>query len=87
MVKARAELIESIIKGKSIEESDISLLPYLQAVAKEETFRLHPPAPLFVNHKAASDVEIGGCVIPKDSKVIVNVWAIGRDPDLWVDSS
>ncbi|XXG43190.1 hypothetical protein AAC387_Pa01g3285 [Persea americana] len=44
MAKARAELIESIIKGKSIEESDISRLTYLQAVVKE-TFRLHPPAP------------------------------------------
>ncbi|KAJ8650121.1 hypothetical protein MRB53_003144 [Persea americana] len=84
MAKARAELIESTIKGKSIEESDVSGLPYLQAVVKE-TFRLHPPGPLLIPHKAESDVEIGGFTIPKDSKVIVNVWAIGRDPDLWVD--
>ncbi|RWR80709.1 Cytochrome P450 76C1 [Cinnamomum micranthum f. kanehirae] len=67
MVKARAELIGSIIKGKSIEESDNSGLPYLQAVVKE-TFCLSPPAPLLRPHKAESDLEIGGYTIPEDSK-------------------
>ncbi|RWR80710.1 Cytochrome P450 [Cinnamomum micranthum f. kanehirae] len=86
LLAARAELNESMDKGKSIEESDISRLPYLQAVVKE-TFRLHPPAPLLLPHKAESDLEIGGYTVPKDSKVLVNVWAIGRDPNAWVDAN
>ncbi|XXG43195.1 hypothetical protein AAC387_Pa01g3288 [Persea americana] len=45
----------------------------------------HPPAPLLNSHKAESNVQIGGFTIPKDAKVLVNVWAIGRDPDTWVD--
>lgn len=84
MEKARSELVETIEEGRQVEESDISRLPYLQAVLKE-TFRLHPPVPLLLPHRAESDVEIGGFTIPKDAKVLVNVWAIGRDSDTWVD--
>ncbi|KAJ9564022.1 hypothetical protein OSB04_009182 [Centaurea solstitialis] len=83
MVKARLELEEALPKDAMIiEESDISKLPYLGAVIKE-TFRLHPPAPLLLPHKALSDVEIGGFVVPKDAQILCNVWAIGRDPTVW----
>ncbi|RWR80713.1 geraniol 10-hydroxylase 1 [Cinnamomum micranthum f. kanehirae] len=65
--KARSELIETIEKGKPVEEWNISLLPYLQAVVKE-TFHLHPPIPLLLPQRAESDLEIGGFAIPKESK-------------------
>nr|QWK52445.1 cytochrome P450 76C2 [Isatis tinctoria] len=82
MVKAQAE-IERVIGQKGVvEESDISEMPYLQAVVKE-TFRLHPAAPLLVPRKAESDVEVLGFMVPKDTQVLVNVWAIGRDPSVW----
>ena len=48
-----------------------------------ETFRLHPPAPLLVPHKAATDVEICGFILPENSQALVNAWAIGRDPSTW----
>ncbi|KAM5568245.1 geraniol 8-hydroxylase [Rosa sericea] len=82
MSKAQAELEEVIEKGKQVEESDIAQLPYLQAVIKE-TVRLHPVAPLLLPRKGESDVEIGGYIIPKGAQVLINVWAIGRDPDTW----
>ena len=82
--KARAELEETIGKGKMVMESDISQLPYLQAIIKE-TFRLHPAAPLLLPRKAGTDVEMGGFTIPKDAQVLINAWAIGRDPSLWED--
>ena len=86
MVKAQAE-IDCVIGQKGVvEESDISALPYLQAVVKE-TFRLHPAAPLLVPRKAESDVEVLGFMVPKDTQVFVNVWAIGRDPNVWENSS
>jgi len=41
--------------------------------------------PLLVPHRAESRCEIAGFVIPKDSRVLVNVWAIGRDPEIWTE--
>ncbi|CAL5411432.1 unnamed protein product [Camellia sinensis] len=80
--KARAELEQTIGKGKQVEESDITRLPYLQAIIKE-TFRLHPPAPLLLPHKVETDVEVCGFTVPKGAQVLVNAWAIGRDPSIW----
>lgn len=84
MAKARAELAEVVGRGKEVQESDINRLPFLQAVVKE-IFRLHPPAPLLLPHKAENDVELSGYTVPKHSKVLVNVWAISRDAGLWED--
>ncbi|KAK9984514.1 hypothetical protein SO802_034039 [Lithocarpus litseifolius] len=80
--KAREELEQTIGKGNPIEESDIAKLPYLQAIVKE-TFRLHPTVPLLLPHKAETDVEISGFTVPKGAQVLVNAWAIGRDPSIW----
>ena len=82
--KARAELKEIIGQEEAVQESDISRLPYLQAVIKE-TFRLHPAAPLLVPHKANEDVEINGYIVPKNTQVLINAWASGRDPTTWSD--
>ena len=82
LLKAQAELEQVIGKGKLVEESDIALLPYLQAIIKE-TFRLHPAVPLLLPRKAELDVEIGGYVVPKGAQVLINAWAIGRDPNTW----
>ncbi|KAJ9680856.1 hypothetical protein PVL29_020000 [Vitis rotundifolia] len=78
MAKAREELSEVVGKDKIVEESDISKLPYLQAVVKE-TFRLHPTIPLLVPRKVETDSEILGYAVPKNAQVLVNAWAIGRD--------
>ncbi|KAG9441569.1 hypothetical protein H6P81_017423 [Aristolochia fimbriata] len=85
MAEARSELDEVIGAGKQVEESDIPRLRYLQAVVKE-TVRLHPAAP-FLPHRAERDGEISGYAVPKHSSVIVNVWAIGRDDEVWTDPS
>ena len=84
--KAQEELDQMIGKGKPIEESDITRLPYLQAIIKE-TFRLHPAVPLLLPRKADSDIEMGGYIVPKGAQVIVNAWAIGRDPSIWDNPS
>ncbi|KAL3754000.1 hypothetical protein ACJRO7_001274 [Eucalyptus globulus] len=81
---AQAELHQVIGKGKQIEEADISRLPYLQAIVKEN-FRLHPSAPLLVPRKSGEDIIAGGFTIPKGAQILVNVWAIGRDPSVWDD--
>ncbi|XP_059634042.1 cytochrome P450 76T24-like [Cornus florida] len=84
MAKARNELEEVIGRDghRLVQESDIPTLPYLQAVVKE-SLRLHPVAPLLIPHKAEADVEICGYTVPKNAQVLVNVWAMGRDPNIW----
>ncbi|XP_013635992.1 PREDICTED: cytochrome P450 76C4-like [Brassica oleracea var. oleracea] len=82
MTKVQDEIDSVIGQNGVVQESDISQLPYLQAVVKE-TFRLHPPAPLLLPRKAETDVEILGFLVPKDTQVLVNVWAVGRDPSTW----
>ncbi|KAH9697248.1 cytochrome p450 family protein expressed [Citrus sinensis] len=82
LLKTKLELEQIVGKGNPIEESDISQLPYLQAVVKE-TFRLHPAVPLLIPRKALEDVEVAGFTVPKGAQVFVNVWAIGRDESTW----
>ncbi|RZB88985.1 Geraniol 8-hydroxylase [Glycine soja] len=82
MSKAKQELEQITSKGNPIEEGDIGKLPYLQAIVKE-TLRLYPPVPFLLPRKADRDVDIGGYTIPKDAKVLVNMWTICRDPTLW----
>lgn len=82
MVKAKAELNQVIGKGKVVEEADVSQLPYLRSIVKE-TLRIHPPAPFLIPRKVEEETEVCGYTIPKGSQILVNAWAIGRDPVLW----
>ncbi|XP_037493705.1 geraniol 8-hydroxylase [Jatropha curcas] len=84
LTKAKAEIEQTVGKGKLIQDSDVDRLAYLQAIIKE-TFRLHPAVPLLLPRRAGVDVEICGFTVPKDAQVMVNAWAIGRDPSLWED--
>ncbi|CAI0409399.1 unnamed protein product [Linum tenue] len=82
LAKVKEELNQTIGNGIHLQESGVPRLPYLQAVVKE-TFRLHPAVPLLLPRKAGVDVEICGFTVPKGAKILVNVWAIGRDPMTW----
>nr|CAB3496496.1 unnamed protein product [Digitaria exilis] len=82
IAKARDELRQVVGSKQEIEESDIGQLKYLQAIVKE-TFRLHPPAPLLLPRQAEATTEIRGYTVPQGTRILVNVWAIGQDPELW----
>ncbi|GLJ36127.1 hypothetical protein SUGI_0724700 [Cryptomeria japonica] len=82
MKRVQQELDGVVGLERKVEAYDINRLFYLDAVVKE-TFRLHPTVPLLLPHKARKDCEIEGYMIPKDAQVLVNLWAIGRDPATW----
>lgn len=84
LTQVQQELDTVVGRDRTVKEEDLAHLPYLQAVIKE-TFRLHPSTPLSLPRVAAESCEIFGYHIPKGSTLLVNVWAIARDPKEWAD--
>ncbi|PSS15640.1 Cytochrome P450 93A3 like [Actinidia chinensis var. chinensis] len=83
MEKARKEIDTVVGSSRLVQESDIQNLPYLQAIVKE-TLRLHPTGPLIVR-ESTEDCTVMGYHVPAKTRLFVNVWAIGRDPNHWQD--
>ncbi|MCD7460760.1 hypothetical protein HAX54_044374 [Datura stramonium] len=81
MKKAAQEIDTVTGKNRLVEESDISQLPYLQAIVKE-TLRLHSPAPMILR-ESSEDCTIEGYHIPSKTRLFVNLWAMNRDPKYW----
>ncbi|XP_075508857.1 cytochrome P450 98A2-like [Primulina tabacum] len=82
--KIQEELDRVVGTDRIMTELDIANLPYLQRTIKE-CFRMHPPTPLMLPHKASTNVKIGGYDVPKGATVSVNLWALARDPSVWKD--
>ncbi|CAG7879947.1 unnamed protein product [Brassica rapa] len=87
MKKVQSEIREQI--GKSKEARVISLdetdkLKYLKMVIKE-TWRLHPVSPLLVAREVISEFKINGYTIQPKTRLHVNTWGTGRDPEIWKD--
>ncbi|CAI0406223.1 unnamed protein product [Linum tenue] len=84
LVKAREELDRQIGEERLVDEPDISNLAYLQNIISE-TLRLYPAAPLLVPHASSEDCVVGEYHLPRGTMLLVNAWAIHRDPNLWDD--
>ncbi|ONK77134.1 uncharacterized protein A4U43_C02F3450 [Asparagus officinalis] len=86
MAKAQDE-VRRALKGKpqNLEylSSQLGELKYLNSVIKE-TLRLHPPAPL-IPRLCRATCTVQGYSIQAGTRVTINVWALGRDPNRWAD--
>ncbi|XP_050376947.1 cytochrome P450 CYP736A12-like [Argentina anserina] len=86
MKNLQEELQNVVGMNRMVEEFDLPKLDYLNMVVKE-SMRLRPVAPLLVPRESINDISINGYHIPKKSRIIVNVWSIGRDPIVWSENA
>lgn len=85
-MKKLQEEVTEVANGRSmIREEDLDKMKYLKAVIKE-TLRFHIPLPLLVQRESTQDVKLMGYDIAAGTRVVINAWALGRDPSLWEDS-
>ncbi|XP_056172897.1 cytochrome P450 CYP736A12-like [Syzygium oleosum] len=91
MKHLKKELEAVVGLGRTIEESDLPKLNYLDMVVKESfrlySPRLYSPGPLLIPHESMGDVKIGGYYIANRTRVIVNTWALGRDTNAWAENA
>lgn len=82
MQQAQDEVRRVFAGHHKVTEEGLSNLNYMHLVIKEG-LRLHPPAPLLVPRECRSECQVLGFDVPKGTMVLVNAWAISRDPKHW----
>ncbi|XVF77128.1 hypothetical protein PTKIN_Ptkin14bG0015800 [Pterospermum kingtungense] len=85
MNKAQTEVRLVFGENGGVKEERVHELKYLRSMIKE-TLRLHPPAPLLIPRECSEHCVIKGYEIPAKTKVIINAWAMGRDPSNWEEA-
>jgi len=85
MEKAQAEVRKVYGEKGCVDETKLHELIYLKSIIKE-TLRLHPPIPLLVPRENRERCQINGYEIPSKTRVIINAWAIGRNPEYWSEA-
>ncbi|KAJ9567398.1 hypothetical protein OSB04_003364 [Centaurea solstitialis] len=82
--KAQEEIDKQVGNDRQVDDSDINKLVYLQAIVKE-TLRLYPAAPLSAPRQFSEDCTLAGYHVPKGTWLMVNLWKIQHDPEIWSD--
>ncbi|KAL6319454.1 hypothetical protein AAG906_014129 [Vitis piasezkii] len=86
MKKVQEELKNVVGMGRTVEESDLKSLIYMNMVLKE-ALRLHPVGPFLIPRESVEHSTINEHYIPKKARILINTWAIGRDPDAWSNNA
>lgn len=81
MNKVQQEVRELVGNKGFVDEKDAQQLDYFKAVVKE-AMRLHPPVPV-VPRSTMQKCVVSGYEIEAKTRVYVNLYAIGRDPEFW----
>ncbi|KAF2317693.1 hypothetical protein GH714_039586 [Hevea brasiliensis] len=83
MKRAQVEVRDIFSDKGDVDEAKLHELKYLKLVIKE-TLRLHPPLAL-IPRECCERTKLNGYDIYPKSRVLINAWAIGRDPNSWTD--
>ncbi|KAM7273419.1 hypothetical protein ACFE04_028083 [Oxalis oulophora] len=81
MKKVQDEIRGLVGKKSKIEETDIDRMVYLKCIVKE-SLRIHAPV-LITRQSSTNTVKLAGYDIPPKTTILINAWAIQRDPSLW----
>ncbi|KAF7013135.1 unnamed protein product [Triticum aestivum] len=85
MAKAQAEVRRTFgDKSPQDHEGHMLELPYTNMVIKE-TMRLNPVLPLLVPRVCRETCNVGGFEVTEGTRVMVNTWALGRNPEYWLE--
>ncbi|XP_020249566.1 cytochrome P450 71A1-like [Asparagus officinalis] len=83
VMKKLQDEVRGKARGKDmIRDEDLSKMSYLKSVIKE-VMRLHPPVPLLLPRVLTESSELSGYKIPKNTRIVINAWALARDPKCW----
>ncbi|KAG8551600.1 hypothetical protein GDO81_004178 [Engystomops pustulosus] len=82
--KIQEEMDAKVGLGRHPLLSDRKILHYLEATIAE-ILRIRPVSPLLIPHVAMKDTSIGEYTIPKDARVVINLWSMHHDEKEWVN--
>ncbi|CAN1759017.1 Phenylacetaldehyde oxime monooxygenase CYP71AN24 [Linum perenne] len=80
--KAQEEIRRVVGLKPEIDHEDLAQMHYLKLIFKE-TLRLYPPIVFLLPRETLASADVAGFGISAGSRVLVNTWAIHRDPDVW----
>ncbi|KAF8314444.1 cytochrome P450 [Clavulina sp. PMI_390] len=78
MKRAQKEIDSVVGKDRLPTIDDVANLPFVDAIYKE-VLRWRPVAPFSVPHSVMKDDVYNGYLIPKDTVIVQNVWAMAMD--------
>ncbi|KAK9713587.1 hypothetical protein RND81_06G037400 [Saponaria officinalis] len=82
LAKVKSEIDNQVGEDHLVDELDLLKLQFLQNIISE-TLRMFPAVPLLLPHTSSKECTIGGFDVPPGTMLLVNAWAVHRDPNLW----
>lgn len=80
--KIRPSLLELLEKTKNCKRVTLIIFITCKQLRRKH-YAYIPPAPMLLPRKAVRVSTLMGYSVPKNTQLLVNNWAIGRDKDIW----